>query len=869
MVRFLLIWAGVAAAAAVKVLVLQEDGVMTNQSWAQSSVTTTPSPSASACIRFKVFFFRPLTHVFSLTSKEESREINGEIFVDYVRPIVSAAFYFLGISQPLQVLTWYHYCLTYNHTAAQISAYLDGYLQGVISRNTSRWFAEATLVLGQYSLEYLSSYTEQRSFSGQLTHVGVWGRTLTGSEVAQMADCGPFPPGTSISLEQKWILNNASFVDLPEAEVCEKKTKSSYIKFMAMPYEAARMACAGVGGHLPVPESLQHALEIIDVMSKPPVVKIMWVGATDHLQEGVYVKAHNQEVMEWFKWGSNDPNGLQWQNCLVMEPDFLHDYPCHVNREALCFLAEQREWTLKGPCEEDTANYKYSLTHPDKGQLVFRGYYQYEIAEEGEAWLWRNVITDTIVARLSFAEARWPMGRRNWTMESEVCEKKGVQVLQLSSCTGKEYTCRDGSCIPRLQRCDRRPDCHDESDEQECQLVRRPVGYHHTLPPPSTVAGSPLLVGLKMKLVSLSLSDKDSYLEVTYHLNMTWIDLRLHFYNLKAASRLNQVPVTDHGSLWTPTLTLINVRGTERTRVDDEAVLTVHRRGHPLEDDLSVPEDADVYLGVENHLSVERKYTSHFLCDLNLELYPFDIQRCYMEMEVLSAATDFVKLKENVSDVTYVGAELLIEYTVVSVGLTVNNSHTMAQAEVEVVLQRRVGYPIISIYVPTVILLILAYLSLVFRRDNFETRVMSSLTVLLVLAALFTQTSTSLPKTSYFKMVDVWLLFSISVIFFVIVFHVIIDMAGEGKLTGDFSRIPTTVKVTPIEINEKLSSPPFSPPLRPKPRQMMLHRLLSAGGNSPDERKRLLSDKLFRQALIFIPSYFMLFNVIYWIYIFA
>uniref|UniRef100_A0A0P4W8G1 C-type lectin domain-containing protein n=1 Tax=Scylla olivacea TaxID=85551 RepID=A0A0P4W8G1_SCYOL len=304
-----------------------------------------------------------------------------------------------------------------------------------------------------------------------------------------MADCGPFPPGTSISLEQKWILNNASFVDLPEAEVCEKKTKSSYIKFMAMPYEAARMACAGVGGHLPVPESLQHALEIIDVMSKPPVVKIMWVGATDHLQEGVYVKAHNQEVMEWFKWGSNDPNGLQWQNCLVMEPDFLHDYPCHVNREALCFLAEQREWTLKGPCEEDTANYKYSLTHPDKGQLVFRGYYQYEITEEGETWLWRNVITDTVVARLSFAEARWPMGRRNWTMESEVCEKKGVQVLQLSSCTGEEYTCRDGSCIPRLQRCDRRPDCHDESDEQECQLVRRPVGYHHTLPPPSTVAG--------------------------------------------------------------------------------------------------------------------------------------------------------------------------------------------------------------------------------------------------------------------------------------------------------------------------------------------------------------------------------------------
>ena len=350
-------------------------------------------------------------------------------------------------------------------------------------------------MLGQYSFQYLSEYTGTRSFSGQLTQAGVWGRTLTASEVAQMADCGPFPPGASIRWDQEWKLNNASFADVPEAEICEKKTKSSYVKFSSMTYEAARGACAGLGGNLPVPDSLQDALEIIDVMSKSPVIKIMWIGATDDLQEGVYVKAHNGEVMKWLKWGSNDPNGLQWQNCLVMEPDFMHDYPCHVNRDAMCFLADHQEWTLKGPCEEDTANYKYSLVHPEQGKVVFRGYYQYEIAEEEEQWVLRNVITNTVIARMFFKEARWPMGRRNWTMESEVCERMGVQVLQLSSCTNEEYTCKDGSCIPRLQRCDRRPDCHDESDEQECQLVRRPAGYHHTLPPPTTEPGECRLVG--------------------------------------------------------------------------------------------------------------------------------------------------------------------------------------------------------------------------------------------------------------------------------------------------------------------------------------------------------------------------------------
>lgn len=53
---------------------------------------------------------------------------------------------------------------------------------------------------------------------------------------------------------------------------------------------------------------------------------------------------------------------------------------------------------------------------------------------------------------------------------------------------------------------------------------------------------------------------------------------------------------------------------------------------------------------------------------------------------------------------------------------------------------------------------------------------MTALTSLLVLATLFTQVSASLPKTSYFKMVDIWLLFCIILIFFIIVFHTIIDL---------------------------------------------------------------------------------------------
>ncbi|KAK7077205.1 hypothetical protein SK128_002163 [Halocaridina rubra] len=57
----------------------------------------------------------------------------------------------------------------------------------------------------------------------------------------------------------------------------------------------------------------------------------------------------------------------------------------------------------------------------------------------------------------------------------------------------------------------------------------------------------------------------------------------------------------------------------------------------------------------------------------------------------------------------------------------------------------------------------------------FQDRIMVSLTSLLVLSSLFNQSSSSLPKTSYFKLVDVWFLTSIVTIFVIIVIQTILD----------------------------------------------------------------------------------------------
>ncbi|XP_069192747.1 glutamate-gated chloride channel subunit beta-like [Procambarus clarkii] len=90
---------------------------------------------------------------------------------------------------------------------------------------------------------------------------------------------------------------------------------------------------------------------------------------------------------------------------------------------------------------------------------------------------------------------------------------------------------------------------------------------------------------------------------------------------------------------------------------------------------------------------------------------------------------------------------------------------------------------------------------------------MTALTAVLVLATLFTQVSSSLPKTSYFKVVDIWLLFCIILVFIIILFHMIIDLQidyGDGARPNSAktkkwvsaasgSSLVSVIKVTPAK----------------------------------------------------------------------
>ena len=89
--------------------------------------------------------------------------------------------------------------------------------------------------------------------------------------------------------------------------------------------------------------------------------------------------------------------------------------------------------------------------------------------------------------------------------------------------------------------------------------------------------------------------------------------------------------------------------------------------------------------------------------------------------------------------------------------------------------KRRITNAILTIYLPTFLLLSIVYATNFFKDFFFEAVVTVNLTALLVLTTLFISVSSSLPTTSYVKMVDVWLIFAQMVPFIEVLLHTWMD----------------------------------------------------------------------------------------------
>ncbi|XP_037787796.1 glutamate-gated chloride channel subunit beta-like [Penaeus monodon] len=103
---------------------------------------------------------------------------------------------------------------------------------------------------------------------------------------------------------------------------------------------------------------------------------------------------------------------------------------------------------------------------------------------------------------------------------------------------------------------------------------------------------------------------------------------------------------------------------------------------------------------------------------------------------------------------------------------------------VDVQFTRRSGHYVITHHLPIAFVLILAYGTLFLKLPTFLDRIIVSLSSFLLAVSIFSQVCSGLPKTAYFKMVDIWLFVCLVLIFAIVVCHATIEYVSEE---GDLS----------------------------------------------------------------------------------
>lgn len=72
----------------------------------------------------------------------------------------------------------------------------------------------------------------------------------------------------------------------------------------------------------------------------------------------------------------------------------------------------------------------------------------------------------------------------------------------------------------------------------------------------------------------------------------------------------------------------------------------------------------ELFSGKDNTLTVGRKYGTVYMCNLDLSLYPFDVQVCYMHFRISSSTKYFLQFDSEESIVNNSANRLLVEYEV-------------------------------------------------------------------------------------------------------------------------------------------------------------------------------------------------------------
>ena len=579
-------------------------------------------------------------------------------------------------------------------------------------------------------------------------------------------------------------------------------------------FKKAKTLCEIHGGSLVIPESDDDQDEIFNILSRHRTAcldktdtlnkgKAIWLGM-ERIQKKWYTRdfKNNQiQLINYTKW---DPEQCTTEICAIdnkkevscpyMEDGGMwafglnHGFCHQVELCVVCSFTEAPVYSVKGMCSEDTLlNWNFYININERYQIVgYDGYKTSKITRSNEEWKMQD---NGVIANTS---ADYPIGRKDWNYKDRTCGMKSFvkTSLTLSLCyPGKEFTCDSGHCIPLFKRCNQMNDCEDGSDEENCNMVNVPTSYNKLISPGfhGKNNGTPIGLLINVNIISIDLIDTVKMcVGITFDTKIKWTDGRLNFENMDQKGK-NLISVKSEVNFWIPSDNIIHYNAVIGEIIEDKDNRVVHVTNLTAGIRYRTTESIENYLypGENTKLVMMQKFKIIYRCTFDVTKFPFDKHRCSFTIKLSLGKKDSAVFMKNGEEnaVEYKGSSTWNQFRIHDIrSEIINDVDESTIFEFSIGISRVNTNQMLNIFLPSMLLLSLAYSTLFIDLDNFSDRFTGTITSLLVLVSLLSSVNEDLPKTSYFKFIDLWFLWYISTILVITLFHIFLSHVSNIQI---------------------------------------------------------------------------------------
>jgi len=320
-----------------------------------------------------------------------------------------------------------------------------------------------------------------------------------------------------------------------------------------------------------------------------------------------------------------------------------------------------------------------------------------------------------------------------------------------------------------------------------------------------------------------------------------WYDDRLKFGDKVSPAmkdKIKYLTITEPGKVWMPDTFFRNER---RGAMHNVLVPNLYVR---------IYADGTVLFSIRVSLTLS--------CPMNLKLYPLDTQTCPMQIASYGWATDDLVYIWQSNNSVQIGKVSLPRFVIEKYSSDYCNVHTSTGSYscllMELTLRREFSYYMLTIYVPTCMLVIVSWFSFWIDPKAVPARVALGVTTLLTMSTKTASISNSLPPVAYTKAVDLWTGVCIFFVFFALLEYTAVNAA----IRSDAKRLEALKnrEASDNDSDDVYCSFGAFPVIRSKNNVLM--KWLS---RFPSRAKKI--DVISR---IIFPIVFASFNLVYWSY---